>query len=79
MFAPAIGIIRARLLTCWGLVTLILSSHGKCDSPVQDLRINGGPLQMVPRNGWKAFEVISVGNNPGGDGIDSRCRARSTV
>ena len=29
-----------------------------------------GIRQVVPRNGWKAFEVISAGDNPGGDGFD---------
>ncbi len=32
--------------------------------------LDGGPRQMTPRNGWQAFEVISVGNNPAGDGIN---------
>jgi hypothetical protein len=31
--------------------------------------INGGTLRMTPRNGWRAFEVISVGDNPAGDGF----------
>lgn len=31
--------------------------------------LDGGPLQMIPRNGWRAFEVITVGNNPAGDGF----------
>ena len=31
--------------------------------------LDGGVLQVTPRNGWRAFEVISVGNNPAGDGI----------
>src|SRR4051794_36459447 len=26
--------------------------------------LNGGVLRVNPRNGWKAFEVITVGNNP---------------
>jgi hypothetical protein len=26
--------------------------------------LNGGTLRVTPRNGWKAFEVISFGNNP---------------
>ena len=26
--------------------------------------------QVVPRNGWKAFEVIAAGENPGSDGSD---------
>lgn len=28
--------------------------------------IDGGTLRMNPRNGWRAFEVISVGDNPAG-------------
>ena len=32
--------------------------------------LDGGLLQMIPRNGWRAFEVISVGNNPAGDGFN---------
>ena len=31
--------------------------------------INGGTLKVFPRNGWRAFEVISYGNDPTGDGI----------
>src|SRR4051794_30104221 len=26
--------------------------------------LNGGALRVVPRNSWRAFEVISVGDNP---------------
>src|SRR5690349_3606637 len=33
------------------------------------LALDGGTLQMIPRNGWRAFEVISQGNNPAGDGF----------
>jgi hypothetical protein len=32
--------------------------------------LDGGTLRMTPRNGWRAFEVISVGDNPAGDGVD---------
>lgn len=28
--------------------------------------IDGGTLRMTPRNGWQAFEVISIGENPAG-------------
>jgi hypothetical protein len=31
--------------------------------------INGGTLHVTPRNSWRAFEVISVGDNPAGDGF----------
>ena len=29
-----------------------------------------GTLRIAPENGWKAFEVISQGDDPGGDGLD---------
>jgi|GEM_PF-3807753 len=32
--------------------------------------LDGGTLRVNPRSGWKAFEVISVGNNPSDDGFD---------
>jgi hypothetical protein len=30
--------------------------------------INGGTLRVNPRNNWRAFEVITIGNDPAGDG-----------
>ena len=32
--------------------------------------LDGGTLRMTPRNGWRALEVISVGDNPTGDGLN---------
>ena len=32
--------------------------------------LDGGALRVTPRNGWRAFEVISVGDNPAGDGFN---------
>src|SRR4051794_12328236 len=32
------------------------------------LAINGGTLRVTPRNSWRAFEVITIGDNPAGDG-----------
>lgn len=34
------------------------------------LALDGGPLRLEPRNGWRAFEIISVGDDPTGDGFD---------
>lgn len=31
--------------------------------------LDGGTLRVTPRNGWRAFEVISVGDDPSGDGF----------
>ncbi len=31
--------------------------------------LDGGTLRVNPRNGWSAFEVISTGDNPSGDGF----------
>jgi hypothetical protein len=50
------------------LVLLVLAAGGAAlISPAYAL--DGGTLQMIPRNGWRAFEVISVGDNPAGDGF----------
>ena len=38
-------------------------------APVPAQALDGGPLRVTPRNGWRAFEVISVGNDPAGDGF----------
>jgi hypothetical protein len=32
--------------------------------------LNGGTRRVTPRNGWRAFEIITVGDNPAGDGIN---------
>ncbi|MEX0611588.1 MAG: hypothetical protein WD738_19305 [Pirellulales bacterium] len=32
--------------------------------------LDGGTLQVNPRNGWRAFEIISIGNNPADDGVN---------
>lgn len=32
------------------------------------MALDGGTLRVNPRNGWKAFEVITVGDDPIGDG-----------
>lgn len=33
------------------------------------LAINGGTLRVNPKNSWRAFEVITAGENPAGDGF----------
>ncbi len=33
------------------------------------MALDGGTLRVNPRNGWKAFEVITTGDNPTGDGF----------
>lgn len=32
--------------------------------------LDGGVLRVNPRNGWSGFEIISVGDNPPGDGFN---------
>jgi hypothetical protein len=32
--------------------------------------LNGGTLRLNTYNGWKAFEIITAGDNPGGDGFN---------
>ncbi len=46
------------------LIGLTLLSFGAKSA----LAIDGGTLRVNPHNGWRAFEVISLGDNPAGDG-----------
>jgi hypothetical protein len=39
-------------------------------APSSAYAVDGGTLRVAPRNGWKAFEVITVGNDPAGDGFN---------
>ena len=38
-------------------------------SVMQVYAIDGGTLRVNPRNGWQAFEIISIGENPANDGF----------
>ena len=44
-----------------------LALCGSAATPAHAL--DGGPLRITPDNGWKAFEVISQGDDPSGDGF----------
>jgi hypothetical protein len=48
---------RIRIVCCLFVFTLIVESAWA---------INGGTLRVNPRNGWRAFEVISSGNTSTG-------------
>ena len=50
------------------IATAIAVVVGACGTTVKAID-GAGTLQVTPRNGWKAFEVISQGNDPVGDGI----------
>lgn len=39
-------------------------------SPAAVQALDGGVLRVNPRNGWQAFEIITVGDDPDGDGSD---------
>jgi hypothetical protein len=54
---------------CRTFFALLVTAVGAAIAP-PGYALDGGPLQMIPRNGWRAFEVISAGNNPAGDGIN---------
>jgi hypothetical protein len=56
------------MLRCAGVVPLIVIASATLLTSAHAL--DGGLLQVTPRNGWRAFEVISVGNNPAGDGLN---------
>ena len=38
-------------------------------SVIQVYALDGGTLRVNPRNGWQAFEIISIGENPANDGF----------
>src|SRR5690349_7703155 len=50
-----------RRTTLFGLLLLLLSDNDA-------FALNGGTVRVTPRNGWRAFEVISINDNPAGDG-----------
>ncbi len=52
------SIILASFL--WLVVSAVSMCHG----------LDGGTLRMNPRNDWRAFEVISRGDNPTGDSVN---------
>src|SRR5688572_32751263 len=54
---------KRRLFTAATLV------GAACGTAPSAFALDGGPLRVTPRNGWKAFEVISVGNDVPGDGF----------
>ncbi|TWU28246.1 hypothetical protein [Bythopirellula polymerisocia] len=55
-----IRILSANLLFVVASVTLLSSAYA----------LNGDTLQLNPRNNWRAFEIITVGDNPVDDGFD---------
>ncbi len=58
LFTPC----RVAALTVLFYASLFYAPHA--------VALDGGTLRVNPRNGWDAFEVISVGNNPAGDGFN---------
>jgi len=57
----------ARTLSSALLLAAIVVSSGMLSSPTHAL--DGGTLRINPRNGWSAFEIISIGDDPTGDGF----------
>ena len=61
---------RTRLLNI--LTFGILGNRGHTSTATIDIGSSSPTRtpQVVPRNGWRAFEVISAGDDPNGDGFD---------
>ena len=59
-----------RYWTVWILLCVIILSMQTISMSQLAWALDGGTLRMNPRNGWKAFEVITVGQNPTGDGVN---------
>ena len=54
---------RQRRILVVGAIAILMTSTEAA------LAINGGTLRVNPRNSWRAFEVITTGDNPAGDGF----------
>ena len=69
-----VGLLRRRRVFLasgrlrWLKSALLIVAAGAALAPVA-YALDGGTLRVNPRNGWSAFEVISVGDNPSGDGF----------
>ena len=60
---------RKRAQFQLSLIALVLIA-GVVGLPNLAGALNGGTLRVTPYNGWKAFEIISSGENPSGDGFN---------
>ncbi len=54
---------------CSGRALLVVLGLSLTVCVPDSLALDGGTLQINPLNGWKAFEVISIGEDPAGDGF----------
>ncbi len=54
---------RRQRLSALLCVVVSISANSSVDA------LDGGTLRVNPRNGWQAFEVISVGDDPASDGF----------
>ena len=69
-----VGLLRRRRVFLasgrlrWLKSALLIAAAGAALAPVA-YALDGGTLRVNPRNGWSAFEVISTGDNPSGDGF----------
>ena len=53
----------------WILTLLIMVAELMTPCAPRAMALDGGTLRVNPRNGWKAFEVISINDDPSGDGF----------
>ncbi|MFK7895329.1 MAG: hypothetical protein AB8G23_05815 [Myxococcota bacterium] len=61
---------RLRLLRSTDAICLMLALVGSFQIAVRPaLALDGGTLRVLPDNGWIAFEVITSGDDPTGDGF----------
>ncbi len=51
------------------IVTAVLLALSIFVRSTPAMALDGGTLRVNPRNGWKAFEVISLFDDPNGDGF----------
>lgn len=58
---------RSMTRAAWAMIPLCLALLMLTNAPVEAL--DGGTLRISTDNGWRAFEVITQGDDPSGDGV----------
>lgn len=66
--APRRGFAAGQHSACLIAAALVFISCGTLAAP-RVHALDGGVLRVNPRNGWRAFEIISTGDDPAGDGV----------
>ena len=61
---------RSPIRRAWPIALALIVLAGAHTLPNLANALDGGTLRVNTYNGWKAFEIISSGENPTGDGFN---------